>query len=205
MYKISPFTVTNQEEIHAFMQAHPFATVISYDGIYPVATQVPLLIKQEDGILKLYGHVMRKSDHCEAFAQHEAVLVLFNGPHAYVSASVYQEPAQASTWNYKSVQVKGKLNLVTPEETYHLIQALTEQYENSTSPSAFSKIDPAYIQKHLKAIIGFEITVTEINATFKLSQNHPSFNQEKIIENLQQSDDPLANQIAQEMAKTKKD
>jgi transcriptional regulator len=59
------------------------------------------------------------------------------------------------------------------EETYQVIKELTDKYENpETSPAAFNKMDETYIQKHLKAITGFEVSVSHIDHVFKMSQNH---------------------------------
>ncbi|RYG15344.1 MAG: hypothetical protein EOO07_15635 [Chitinophagaceae bacterium] len=81
-----------------------------------------------------------------------------------------------------------------------MIKDLTDKYENpESSPAAFNKMDDAYIQKHLKAITGFEISVSNIDHVFKLSQNHPASNKESIIKNLEQSDDVLAGEVAKEM------
>jgi len=80
---------------------------------HPVATQVPLFIDiNEDGKILLSGHIMRKTDHHKAFEKNENVLVLFTGPHSYVSASWYTAPQTASTWNYMTVHVKGKISLL---------------------------------------------------------------------------------------------
>ena len=102
MYKNPQFEEKDTEKVLAFMQAHPFITLIGYDGSYPVATQIPVKIEQRVGDTYLIGHVMKKTDHYQAFAKHENVLALFTGAHAYISASVYQDKAVASTWNYSS-------------------------------------------------------------------------------------------------------
>lgn len=181
------------------MQAHPFAVLIGSNQNIPSATQVPLQIKKDSDIIKLVGHVMRKTDHHKAFIANENVLVLFHGAHTYVSASVYENPASASTWNYSSVQAKGKIRLFNTEETRIAIKELTEQYEAPNSPSAFHHLSDDYINHHLKAIVGFEITVTELEGVFKLSQNHPHTNRINIIDYLSRSDDAQALELAKQM------
>ena len=44
MYK-NPQFEGDRESVLAFMRAHPFITLIGYDGDYPVATQVPVAIE----------------------------------------------------------------------------------------------------------------------------------------------------------------
>jgi transcriptional regulator len=145
---------------------------------------------------------MRKTDHHQAFAKHENVLALFTGAHAYISASVYQDPAVASTWNYSSVQVKGKIKLLSETETREIIKELTNRYENpASSPAAFHHMSEEYIDKNLKAISGFEILVQSMIGVFKLSQNHPETNRASIIDHLSKSTDANDQQVAEDMKK----
>lgn len=199
MYKLPYFTAHNQEEILEFMHKNTFVTLIGFDGDFPVATQIPVKTVLDGTSIKLIGHIMTKTDHCEAFTQNQNVLAIFTGAHAYVSASVYEEPASASTWNYKTVQVKGTIKLLDSEETYNVIKDLTDKYENESSPAAFNKMTDEYVRKHLKAITGFEILVTNIDHVFKMSQNHSAHNKAKIVEYLEKSEDVSAQEVAKEM------
>lgn len=202
MYKAPYFTTDNQEEILEFMHKNTFVTLVGFDGEFPVATQVPVKTLVDGEVIKLIGHIMTKTDHCKAFERNPNVLAIFTGAHAYISASVYENPVSASTWNYKTVQTKGKIRLLNSEETYQVIKNLTDKYENpESSPAAFNKMDETYIQKHLKAITGFEIMVSNIEHVFKMSQNHSTKNQESIIANLEKSEDPVAKEVAKEMKK----
>lgn len=202
MYKLPHFTANNQDEVLEFMHQNTFITLIGFDGEYPVATQVPVKTVVDGDSIKLIGHIMTKTDHCKAFGQNPKVMAIFTGAHAYISASVYEKPASVSTWNYKTVQAKGIIRLMDSEETYQVIKELTNKYENpEASPAAFNKMDEAYIQKHLKAITGFEVLVSHIDHVFKMSQNHSVKNQESIISNLEKSEDPVAKEVAKEMKK----
>jgi transcriptional regulator len=200
MYKLPYFTTDNQDEILDFMHKNTFVTLVGFDGEFPVATQVPVKTIIEGDTIKLIGHVMTKTDHCKTFEQNPKVMAIFSGAHSYISASVYENPQSASTWNYKTVQAKGTIKLLNSAETYQVIKDLTNKYENSeTSPAAFNKMSDEYIQKHLKAITGFEISVVQLDHVFKMSQNHSAANKESIIKNLEQSDDVLAKEVAKEM------
>jgi len=202
MYKLPHYTAHNQDEILDFMHKNTFVTLIGFDGEFPVATQVPVKTVVEGESIKIIGHIMTKTDHYKAFEQNPRVMALFTGAHAYISASVYEEPSAASTWNYKTVQAKGTIKLMSPEETYQVIKELTDKYENpETSPAAFNKMDEAYIQKHLKAITGFEVTVSHIDHVFKMSQNHSAKNKESIVAHLEKSDDALDQEVAKAMKK----
>lgn len=87
MYNISYFKEADKEMIIAFMKENSFAMVTGISSEYPVATQIPLEVEEKDGKLYLLGHMMKKTDHHLAFEKNPHVLVLFTGPHCYVSAS----------------------------------------------------------------------------------------------------------------------
>ena len=200
MYKLSIFEEKDADKVLAFMRAHSFITLIGYDGEYPVATQVPVHVREDKSGIRLIGHVMKKTDHCTAFMANENVLALFTGAHAYISAAVYEKPAVASTWNYSSVQAKGTIRMMDTDETREVIKHLTNHYEDpATSPAAFHKMTDEYIENNLKAISGFEISVTNLQNVFKLSQNHTNANREKIVANLSKAEDSNALEVAQQM------
>ena len=187
MYKPAHFQDAGFEELVAFMRNYSFATLIANGAEYPAATQIPLLVEEHDGELLLKGHLMRKTDHHRALEQHPQVLVLFSGPHTYISASLYENPASAGTWNYCSIQAKGLLSWLTQKETRYLLEALTNYYEPESSAAHFSKIPVAYIDQLIPAIQGFCIRVTDLQHTFKLSQNKTALEQARIIASLQES------------------
>ena len=207
MYKNPQFEEKDRNKIFAFMEAHTFVTLIGYDDDYPVATQIPVKIEHREEQIYLIGHVMKKTDHYQAYAKNENVLALFTGAHSYISASVYQDPAVASTWNYSSVQAKGKIRLLNDAETREVIKELTNRYENkATSKAAFHHMSEEYIEKNLKAICGFEILIKNISSVFKLSQNHSAVNRKAITDHLAKSEDANDLQVADDMEKvTKRD
>ena len=201
MHKVSHFIEKDTDKLIAFMQAHPFAVLIGANNHIPSAAQIPLQVKIVGDEIKLIGHVMKKTDHHLAFAANEHVLALFQGAHAYVSASVYENPASASTWNYSSVQARGTVKLLDEVGTRKAIEGITNHYERSDSPASFHQMSDEYIAHHLKAIVGVEITVTDLEGVFKLSQNHSESNKMRIIDYLSQSEDGQAHEVAEQMRK----
>ena len=203
MYNLPYFKEPNPEIVVSFIREHPFAVVCGCADNEPVATQLPLLIEQRGERLFLMGHMMRQTDHHLAFLKNQNVLVLFTGPHTYVSASWYTDPRQGSTWNYMTVQVKGTLKFIAQEHLPSILQRTTALFENnSSSPSLFEKLPDEYVQRMMKAIIPFEIEVTAINNVFKLSQNRDAESFDRIIEELMKGNAD-AQTIAAEMKKRK--
>ena len=201
MYKLPYFTEQNEEVVFDFMQKNSFAIITGCNQVFPVATHVPLDVKKEGGKIIFTGHMMKNTDHHKAFSQSENVLVIFTGPHCYVSASWYVKKEVASTWNYIDVHARGTIKFTGEEGTKKIIENLTNKYELPGSLAAFSKLPAEYVDRLVKAIIGFTIEVSTIENVFKLSQNHDVATRESIIENLLGRHDADSNEIAMEMKK----
>jgi len=202
MYKFPYYTEEDQQKVIAFMKENPFATIIGQGEIYPAASHIPLEVEiQDDGKILLSGHLMKKTDHHTAFTKNENVLVIFNGPHAQVSASWYTNPAMGSTWDYMVVHAKGKIKFKDEQGTYEAVKAITNKYEGTERSSSFNKLPQEYIDKMVKAIVGFSIEVESIENTFKLSQNRDKESQQNIIEQLRKRVDRNSAAVADEMEK----
>ena len=201
MYKLPYFNEKDASKVVAFMKDNSFATVTGLGEHFPVATQVPLEVEIKDDKVILYGHIMRKTDHHLAFEKNNNVLVLFTGPHCYVSASWYDNPQTASTWNYMTVQAKGKIIFTDEAGTYEAVKLVTNKYEGSETAAAFNKMPPEYVLPMLKAIIGFSIEVESFDNVFKLSQNKKPAEQTNIIAQLKKSGDSDSLKVAAAMEK----
>ena len=201
MYNRPHFTENNEENVFEFMEKNSFALITGYDGNAPVATHVPLDIKKDKSRTTLTGHMMKNTDHHKAFIQNENVLAIFPGPHCYVSASWYTKKDVASTWNYMEVHARGKIKFTDEEETKKIIEGITDRYEGKESEAAFNKLPGEYVDRLVKAIIGFTIEVSSIENVFKLSQNHEVETKKSIIKHLQDRTDEGSHLIALEMQK----
>ena len=128
MYKFAHFTERDRNKLIAFIQKNSFATITGFGEMYPVATQIPLeVIVAVDGEITFSGHLMKNTDHHKAFLRNQKVLILFNGPHCYVSAGWYNNPQSASTWNYMTVKAKGTITFTGEEGTYQTIKSITKK------------------------------------------------------------------------------
>ena len=185
------------------MREHPFIFLSGVDGKNnPVATQVPVFIDENDGRYFLTGHIMRNSDHHRAFIENSSVLAVFTGPHVYVSATWYDNPHQASTWNYMSVHAKGKIRFSDEEELVKILKRLSLHYENNNtgSTTVFDNLSSEYTNPLVKAIVAFEIEISTIENVFKLSQNRNKKSYENIIHELNKQEGD-GKKIAEEMSK----
>lgn len=199
MYKFPYYTEQDEQKVIAFMNENAFALITGAGENYPVATQIPLAIKLKDGKIFLEGHMMRKTDHHLAFEKNNNVLVLFTGPHCFVSASWYTDPHMGSTWNYMTVHAKGKISFKDEEGTRNAVKALSDKYVGTVSQSAYDNLPKEYIDHMVKAIVGFTIEVESMENTFKLSQNRDEASKRNIIEQLMKRGDEHSRKIAKEM------
>ncbi len=190
MYNLPHFKAASEEEVFAFMHAHPFITLCGVDaGGKPVATQVPVLFDERDNKLFLQAHIMRKQDHTTAFEQNPNVLAIFSGAHTYVSATWYTNPVSASTWNYQSVHARGTLRFLDEAGLHRLLTRLSETFENNPHSTALvQRMDESYVTNMMKAIIAFDIEITSIEHVFKLSQNRDEKSYQNIVHHLAEGD-----------------
>jgi transcriptional regulator len=202
MYKLTHFTEPDEQRVITFMKENSFATITGIGETYPVASQIPLEVIEKEGKLFLYGHLMKKTDHHLAFEKNNNVLVIFTGAHCYVSASWYNNPQTASTWNYITVHAKGKIIFTDEAGTYEAIKAVTNKYEGMETAAAFNNMPKEYVMPMLKAIVGFTIEVESFENVFKLSQNKTKEEQMNIINQLKKRGDYNSVIIAKEMEKS---
>lgn len=203
MYNFSYFKEKDRRTILDFIEKNPFALMTgSFLSGKQVATQIPVLLEERNGELFLQGHIMRKTDHHKAFVENPNVLLLFNGPSCYVSASWYSNPHIGSTWNYMSVHVAGKVNFMTDEELVDFMKKLTLKFEkgNTKSLTFYDNLPDSFLKKMMPAIIGFEIKAENIENVFKLSQNRDEKSYLNIISKLEERGGQSA-LIASEMRK----
>jgi len=190
MYNIPHFKAKDHQEVVDFMHAYPFVTICGVDANgFPVATQVPVLLKIEADKIIISGHVMRKQDHTNAFENNNKVLVIFSGPSAFVSANWYSVKGVASTWNYQTVHAVGKMEMKGEDHLYDLLSELTAHFEKDPNASTQLKnLDPEYVQQNMKAIVSLDIEVIELKNVFKLSQNRDEESHQKIQKELSKGD-----------------
>ncbi len=187
MYNLPYFKEHDQNIVQTFIRNNPFALLNGVDTKgRPVATQLPLFLEEENSKQFLRGHLMRKTDHHRAMTENEDVLVVFTGPHCYVSATWYVDPHQASTWNYMSVHVKGKIRFCNDEALIKILRKTTMHFEggNTSSSTFYDNLPDEYVQHLLPAIVAFEIEIESIENVFKLSQNRDKESYLNIIEHL---------------------
>jgi transcriptional regulator len=188
MYLPSHFAEERLDVLHDAIRAHPFATLITQGANGVTADHLPFLLQALAGKLgTLQAHLARANPAWQAATD---VLVIFHGPHAYISPSWYptkQEHGKVvPTWNYQVVHACGQLRVIDDADWKRsLVDRLTRQHE-ATLPEPWQVADapPDYIDRMLPAIVGIEIEITALQGKFKMSQNQPEVNRGGVIAGL---------------------
>jgi transcriptional regulator len=175
------FQERNPEAINAFIRKYPFGMITAVGESGVVATHIPFLL-DDDG-MRLRGHVMRKTPYWQGFKTAPEVLVAFTGPDAPILASWNANLRFGGTWNYMAVHVRGKLTFLPESDLIEILRELKDS--NEVEPAAkFDLLPPDYVPSLIRAIEGFEIAVTSVEAVFKLSQNRSRADFERTLEEL---------------------
>lgn len=201
MYIPSTFTMEEREALFTFMQTYNFATLVTIDNSVPYATHLPVLLDRTQGEAgTLVAHVAKANPQWQHFANGQEVLVIFEGPHSYISPSWYASEFAVPTWNYTAVHAYGVVQVV--EEQALKQQMLTELVAYHEAPMerpwTFQWSD-RYINL-TKAIVAFTITITRLEGKTKLSQNRSADDQAGVIQALGQSPYAMDRQVAALMA-----
>jgi transcriptional regulator len=182
----------------AFMRANPFAILISTTDEGPFATHVPMLVHDAGEQFHLRGHVARANPHWKTLESGDS-LVIFHGPHAYISPTLYENRESVPTWNYASIHVYGTAKLVTgASKLNELLRDLISQFD-SAYLAQWSSLTDEYRSRMIRHIVGFEIQAARVETKFKLSQNRSKTDQESVIQALAQSPDSTATEVARLM------
>jgi transcriptional regulator len=197
MYLPDHFSVSDSALIRDVMHAYPFALLICPDesGL-PYATHVPLVAHDDASGLMLEGHVARANPHSGLLQAQQEVLIIFNGPDAYVSPSLYKTEMAVPTWNYVAVHAYGRPEIVDDRDGKNwLLEKLIDQHEPAYVEQ-WHGLPDEYRQKMLAAIVGFRIHVTRLEAKFKLSQNRPAEDRQRIYRTFSSAADEPHKELA---------
>jgi transcriptional regulator len=168
------------------MRENAFATIITTDeNNLPVATTLPFLVKQNNDEIILQAHFAKANPQWKHLEKNAQVLVLFQGPHCYISPSWYTNPG-VPTWDYVTVHAYGPAKLFQDsEQLRELIETLSDKYEADQKKPW--KAENNYPDKMLNAIVGFEICVQELKGKVKIGQNKSKEDLRGVVEGLVRS------------------
>jgi transcriptional regulator len=180
MYLPEHFDERRPEAIRQLLRDHPLGCLVSQGAGGLDANHIPFEVEGAgDSIVALKAHVARANTLWQDLPDGAAVMVVFNGPQAYVSPNGYpskhETHRQVPTWNYQVVHVHGTIRFHQDEVFLRgLLARLTRAHETAAGeprPWRMGDSEPEFIAGMLKAIVGVEIVVSRVVAKSKLSQN----------------------------------
>jgi transcriptional regulator len=190
------------EVLHAFMRRYSFATMVASHAGEMTASHLPVLLDAERGAKgTIQSHMARQNPQWKLLELTDEVLVIFQGPHAYISPSWYVDPLRVPTWNYAAVHAYGKPRLLDDSAVDLLLEKTVAEYEaEMPQPWSMEKLPTEFVKAKQKGVVGFEIEITRLEGKWKMSQNLPREDREGVINALGMSGDTSAIEVAELMA-----
>ena len=181
--------IDDREKINAFLHAYGFATIITDQGERLWASHLPVLLDESQGTHGLLrSHMARANEQWRHFRAEREVLCIFQGPHAYISPSWYAEQHTVPTWNYAAMHVYGTPTVIDDREALkQIVFDTTEKYESLMLKPWRLPLSEEELNGMLKAIVGFTIAITRVEAKFKLGQNRSPEDREGTVRGLGES------------------
>ncbi|OZB79954.1 MAG: transcriptional regulator [Microbacterium sp. 14-71-5] len=176
------FAMTDVAELRRIIAANPWATLVGRDENGMTASHYAVLLDPERDDLTIVAHVGRPDDLVLGLGAQE-LMVVFQGPHGYISPGWYGDVAAVPTWNYVAVHLSGVPELLDGEENLRVLNHLVDHFEGRladprgmwTPPN-----DEAFVRRLEAGTVGFRLTPTRVTAKRKLSQNKS----DEVIENV---------------------
>ncbi len=197
MYIPAHFAQPDVEALHEAIERFSFATVVSVAGGEMTASHLPLLLDRAGGEQgTLLGHMARANGQWRQAAGQE-MLAIFAGPHVYVSPSWYEATQVVPTWNYVAVHAYGRLELIDDRaEVESLLTRMVAVYE-AGQPRPWRLTEPAeFVERMLRQIVAFKIPIRRLEGKWKLNQNRPAEQRQRVIDVLSQRQDENSQAIA---------
>ena len=195
MYSPSYNQVEDRAELLEFMRANSFAVLVTGTGGTLHASHLPVMVHQRGKEIVIDSHMAKNNPQWREFFDDEVMLV-FAGPHAYVSPRWYEERERVPTWNYAAVHAYGIPKLVSDPKLKHESQRrLVAALDPKWLPQ-FDALRQEYVDRMLDGIVNFQVAVTRLETRWKLSQNRSRREQELIAAELEKSDDSVERALA---------
>jgi transcriptional regulator len=203
MYISKLYREEDKQKILGFLRQNEFATLVTYDGEKPTASHLLMEIAEDGKKLFVNGHMSKANPLWKTFEKNHEVLVIFQGPHTYISPTWYDH-INVPTWNYQAVHVYGSPRIVSDHDEYKsIISRLVTRHEGE-SAYRLETLPEDFVEKEMKGIVVFEIEATRIEANYKLSQNRNDEDYHNIVSRLEERDDDMSHGVAEAMRANKK-
>lgn len=183
MHEFPSYRAPSQREVTHLVRTNPFALVVSGGGTdeAPTATHTPVIIERlaDDGETlvggELIGHIARKNPQWMSLRDGQPVLLVFSGPHGYVSPTAYADDPNVPTWDYAAVHLTARVTVLDdPRASMHVVTRTVHELE-ALEPSSWDPTSSlATFERIVGGVVSFRFDVVDQRAVFKLSQDKSS-------------------------------
>ncbi len=180
MYVPAHFKNENQTDLLEFVRAHSFGLLVSAGAEFPSITHLPFTIEEENGFV-LSSHFAAANPQAKELNTGDKVTVVFSGPHAYVSPSMYDAKESVPTWNYIAVHAHGTYRLCTEQEKETVLRKMIAAYEPAYEKQ-YDNLPPKYLDGMKNGIVAFVVEDVRLQGKYKLSQNKNVSERDRITE-----------------------
>lgn len=186
MHTPEKWRLNNPSDVFALIEKYSFATLVSPSL---QSSHLPLMLSSDKQYL--IGHFARSNPHWRELVEDPTKqhLVIFNGPHGYISPTWYANKPAVPTWNYAVVHIKGCAEILNADETAQALDLLMAKYE-PTLLDTRDVVTPEYQEKLAQGIVGFKISIDVIDAKAKLGQHRTKEDQQGVTAALIKSSSP---------------
>jgi transcriptional regulator len=173
--------------VKQLIRDHPWATLVTTSPHGLVASHYPILVDDSADGLVVFGHIGKPDDRILRFGDEE-ILLIVQGPSAYISSRWYVAEGAVPTWNYLAAHLYGVPEVLTQEDNWHALGDLVDYFESGREdprPMCGTPADEAYARALLPGTVGFRLRVTRFLAKNKLSQDKPAESVGRVIAGLE--------------------
>ncbi|MEE2732306.1 FMN-binding negative transcriptional regulator [Ketobacter sp.] len=201
MYTPKSFSVTDQELLFDWIEHWSFGKLATCQRGRLEVNSYPFLLDREKG--ELLGHMARDNGHWQSTIMADDLVVCFDGPHGYVSPRWYSQPNGVPTWNFVTVQVSGKAELIKTEaESLWVLERLSENNEERYGEGwTLAELEPSVLAVMMKALVFFRIKIHKLEGKAKLSQNRSKMDRVGVVQKLSAKPDTQQQELAALMRK----
>jgi len=198
MYVPAAFAAPDHDCLHRLMRDYSFAALVSVLDGRPFASHLPFILDIDRGPYgTLRAHMARANPHSQTLGSRLESLVVFQGPHAYVSPNWYRTHPSVPTWDYAVVHAYGIPSVLDDAALDRLLNQLVAEHEKEMkTPWSAATLPVDYRDKMRRAVVGFEIEIARLEGKFKLSQNRDAIDRRNVQAALEASEDALGRETA---------
>jgi transcriptional regulator len=203
MYTPKKFAQSDPAQLLGFIRDNHFGLLLTFTNEHGFrGSHLPFLIEESAGRYKAFAHMAEANPQWPELAGHPQVMIVFTGPHAYVSPNWYTKDGYVPTWNYTAAHAYGRASVVTdPERCTALTEQMVRAHERGEGAWTAARLDAERFASLQRRIVHIEVDIERIEGKFKLSQDKPEPERRAVIAGLEADGSPSALAVAELMRK----